>query len=229
MLALVASLGLWLALSAEVETAVSVDDRDYLQKIMAETGLSPLPAQPSSQQETDFILAAQHAVLQLAPVDKALPLDQSREPKDLYAARHGLCYDRSRVLEKLYRAAGFEARHVSLYSLREHSLVAALLTPQVSSHAVTEVRTARGWLLVDSNRRWISLTADGEPVPLARIQAQSGAPLPRWDARNAEMPKFYMEPFAAVYGLYSRHGRFYPPFNPIPDINWAEFKFNLGL
>jgi hypothetical protein len=52
MLALVSSLGLWLALSAEVETAVSVDDREYLQKIMAETGLSPLPAQPSSQQES---------------------------------------------------------------------------------------------------------------------------------------------------------------------------------
>ena len=32
--------------------------------------------------------------------------------------------------------------------------------------------------------------------------------------------------FIYIIGLYSRHGRFYPPYNFIPDINWGEFMYN---
>jgi hypothetical protein len=33
--------------------------------------------------------------------------------------------------------------------------------------------------------------------------------------------------FTYVIGLFSRHGRFYPPFTPIPDVNWRQIVYNL--
>ena len=38
--------------------------------------------------------------------------------------------------------------------------------------------------------------------------------------------EIYLHSFIYVYGLYSRHGRFYPPYNFIPDINYREFIQN---
>jgi hypothetical protein len=32
--------------------------------------------------------------------------------------------------------------------------------------------------------------------------------------------------FVFVYGLYSRHGGFYPPFVPLPDFDWAQLHHN---
>lgn len=37
----------------------------------------------------------------------------------------------------------------------------------------------------------------------------------------------YEQPFTFVYGLYSRHGQFYPPYNFVPDINCGEFVKNV--
>ena len=37
----------------------------------------------------------------------------------------------------------------------------------------------------------------------------------------------YEQPFTFVYGLYSRHGQFYPPYNFVPDINYDEFVNNV--
>ena len=44
-----------------------------------------------------------------------------------------------------------------------------------------------------------------------------------------EKPPFniYMKPFIYIYGLYSRHGKFYPPYNLVPDINYGEFIQNV--
>jgi hypothetical protein len=40
------------------------------------------------------------------------------------------------------------------------------------------------------------------------------------------LPEIYGAPFTYVYGL-SRHGRFYPPYNAVPDVNWGELAQNL--
>src|SRR3546814_13565188 len=101
----------------------------------------------------------------------------AREPKDLYAGQSGECYDRSRSIEKLLRLAGFEARHVSVYSVTDgSSVLGVLLTPGTSSHAVSEVLTQRGWMLVDSNARWIGLKAS-QPISAEEIKA--GKPHPQ--------------------------------------------------
>ncbi len=130
------------------------------------------------------------------------------------------------MIEKILRHFGFETRHVSIYSKEESDwAIVSILTPGVSSHAVTEVLTKKGRLLVDSNAPWISVDTDRQPIPVDTIQSISE------DKRSINWPKkppskLYLNPFTFVYGLYSRHGKFYPPYNFIPDINYREFIQN---
>jgi len=37
----------------------------------------------------------------------------------------------------------------------------------------------------------------------------------------------YQESFSFIYGLYSRHGKFYPPYTFIPDVNYVELIQNI--
>lgn len=161
-----------------------------------------------------FILEVQERVLAAAPIDREIPVGQTRELTDVLDAGHGLCFDRSRAIETVLRAHGFEARHVAIFSTEETgSALKSLLSRGVRSHALTEVRTDRGWLLVDPNQRWIGLTEDGR---LARLDDLAGK------TYRTELPDILSRPFTAVRGLHSRHGGFYPPYVPVPDISWPE-------
>ncbi len=200
-----------------VETEVTPADAAALAGI-----LTGVPRARSGVLADDIatIRAVQAAVLQTAPIHRPIPHGQTREPADLVRAAAGLCYDRSRAIEKALRLLGFDVRHVFLLSTAAHSPLAALVTPGVASHAVTEVETVAGWLVVDSNAPWISVDRTGRPVSMADLQD-----------RLADVPPvpdgIYREPVWPIYGLYSRHGRFFPPFNGIPDVHWGELLGNL--
>jgi hypothetical protein len=178
------------------------------------------------EQEIAFISTVQDRVLSAAPSDREIPEGQSRELTQLIRAGHGLCFDRSRAIETVLRTYGFEARHAAIYSTaKTGSALKSLVTPQVQSHALSEVKTSRGWMLVDSNSRWIGLTTSGETVELAEVPKLRFA---HWDSLARDpLPRIFGGPYTWVYGLYSRHGRFYPPFNAVPDLNWAELTANL--
>jgi hypothetical protein len=207
-----------------VENSVTDEDRSYISFYTANL----LPASPESSYEDElrFIQGVQDAVLSVAPVNKGLDRGAEREPKDLYLARKGLCFDRSRVIEKILREYGFRTRHIFLYSVRERGALTAFFTPGVLSHAITEVQTERGWLVVDSNDRWVSLDRSGSPRGMLDIQkAVQGESVIDWESQP---PPIYSDiaPTVFVYGLYSRHGEFYPPYNFIPDVNYGELIEN---
>ncbi|ODA68687.1 hypothetical protein A7A08_00519 [Methyloligella halotolerans] len=173
-----------------------------------------------------LVRAVQRAVLDAAPVDDGIPLGQARELSDLMKRGKGLCYDRSRAIETVLNHYGMRTRHVSIFSTRESgSTLEALATPRIPSHAVSEVLTEKGWMAIDSNRPWIGLTADGRAIGVADLQSDARK---EWAQEvEADVNPIFRRPFTFVYGLYSRHGRFYPPYLPIPDINWRQFLYNL--
>ena len=211
-----------------VPTTLSDDDARYIHAMLEERGVRELVLQDTSTFDGEIrtIVAVQDAVLARAPEDKGLPLNTEREPKFLYEARHGLCFDRSRAIEKALILIGFEVRHLAVYDTSHtESAVVSLLTPGISSHAVSEVHTSRGWLVVDSNTRWISLDSGNTPRSAADLKraviAQSEVPL--WSPINREsMSGIFGTRFTFVPGLYSRHGRFYAPFTIVPDVNWGD-------
>ena len=236
---LTAALVLWVLLSAgavfvffshRVSTSVTKADRAAIASFMAESGLTRLPSGPTPyDRQIAFLGAVQAAVLEAVPGNEGVPLNMCREPVNLLRSRSGLCYDRSRLLEKIFRAYGFKVRHAALYSLKseDSSVLAVLMKPGAASHAVTEVLTARGWILVDPNAPFISLDAKGFPVSLDHMaQDAESRQIIYSKTYAAAMNPFYQRPFTVVYGLYSRHGRFYPPFDRVPDIAWGEFWEN---
>lgn len=183
-----------------VSRAVTPADRFYGLLMLSEAGYGNILASVVGQrlpasfsQRIRLIAAVQDAVLKETGSDVPIPLDRPRELMDLYRSRSGSCYDRSRGIEKLLMVLGFKTRHVAIYDNQDNS------------HALTEAKTAEGWVMVDSNTRWIGPPAISSQLP----------------------PAILARPHALIYGLYSRHGRFYWPYLPIPDVNWRELLYNL--
>lgn len=209
-----------------VDTSVTADDARAIQGTLSGVAASPQDRKPGYEDEIRTIAAVQRAVLEAAPGNVGLALDRPREPRDLFEARSGLCYDRSRAIEKALRYLGFATRHVSIYSTVDTgSALKSLVTQGVPSHAVSEVLTGNGWLVVDSNAAWLSLDARGGPLSIDAIAdaAKNGT---RLQFRSPPPTDIYLHPFTRVIGLYSRHGRFYPPYDPIPDVNYGELLQN---
>ena len=207
-----------------VDNSLTEEDRQYIPMYLS--GVAPLQENPTYEDQLSFIILVQRSVLNMAPRNVGLPFSQKREPKELYLAKTGLCFDRSRVIEKILRYSGFETRHVSIYSKEKtDSTIKSLITPGVSSHAVTEVLTKNGWLIVDSNEPWVSTDKNIQPVSIENIQQSvENSDRIKW---GKEPISIYLKPFTFVYGLYSRHGYFYPPYNFVPDINYGEFIQNV--
>lgn len=216
----------------DVSSALTLDDKAYAERILRESGHGDLVGQTRPAafgDQVDAILAVQDAVLSIAPGTEGIPFDQPRELRDLYKARSGLCFDRSRAIEQILKYLGFEVRHAAIYSTKKTgSKLRSLLTPKTQSHAVTEVKTDRGWMVIDSNKRWIGLTRSGEPVDLATVQETAAFSREAWDPRLKDgMNPILAAPFTYVLGLYSRHGRFYPPYVSIPDVDWSQIPYNV--
>lgn len=214
---------------SRVDNSITAEDRVYIDKILEEGGVKPVSRQQSYSDEEEYIKAVQRAVQSLAGKGECSPPGSTREPKDLYIRRRGESYDRSRVIEKMLRSAGFKTRHIMLFSTSEAgSRLKALITPGFMSHSITEVLTRRGWLVVDPDEQWISVSRSGEPMPLRAVQSDLDKRVILWgETEGATMPFWYRQHFTYVYGLYSRHGKFYPPYNFVPDINWSEFFYNI--
>lgn len=209
----------------QVDNAITEEDKIYIEKIMQDEKVTSPSGFISYEEEITLINNIQNSVFKIAHDNIGIPYNSPREPKDLYLAKSGLCYDRSRSIEKISRYFGFQTRHVSIYSTENtHSPFQSLITPKTSSHAVTEVLTLKGWIVVDSNDTWISLDKHGNPVSIEQIQSLNN----RIISWSKPLPNdIYKKPFTFIYGLYSRHGRFYHPYNFVPDINYKELMQNI--
>ncbi len=212
----------------QVDNEISGEDEQAIGKALGTFLEGPNADDMIFQEEVDFIRQVQGAVLGEVPVNSGIPHGMPREPKDLLARGEGLCFDRSRFIEKALRQFGFETRHIAIYSTAETgSAIKSLLTPQVRSHAVTEVLTSRGWMVVDSNEPWLALDKGDLPVSIDQLSELDVSGMVE---RLVSQPEtsIYAGGFTFVYGLYSRHGMFYPPYDRVPDINVAEFSQNMS-
>ena len=80
--------------------------------------------------------------------------------------------------------------------------------------------------LSEEDRRYISIDKNGQPISIKTMQlAVEGILSIQW--HKGPPTNIYEQPFTFVYGLYSRHGQFYPPYNFVPDINYGEFVKNV--
>jgi len=196
-----------LATYANVPTAPSEQD----EQTFFEMGLHQL----SFEQQLTLIRSVQSEVFERAPLGKGIPDYLPREPADLMRFGQGLCYDRSRTFDKAFDYLGFESRHVYLLYKNDKTFWRALFYKGQPSHAVTEVKTRKGWLFVDSNTAWVAVTRTGEPVGADDVWR-------RFDEFD-NPPPYLRDPWWAIRGLYSRKGQLYGAGIMFPELNWADF------
>lgn len=230
--AIVLAMVLLVAGSQNVSTTVTPEDAEYAEQILLAAGYTGERRQFGDllqfESQVRAIAAVQDAVLIASPISAGVALDRQREPKDLFLLKQGLCFDRSRVIEKLLTYLGLEVRHVAVYATASRSTLGALLTPEHRSHAVSEVRTSKGWLLVNSNKRWLGVDANRNPVSTLGLKKLSNRRGPWASESKARINPIFLKDYVFIYGLYSRHGRFYPPFTPFPDVNFRQLVSNLS-
>jgi len=179
-------------------------------------GLARAKEALSFEQEVLLIRDTQGVILQKSPLKKGIPKGASREPGDLFKYGYGLCYDRSRALDKAYKYLGFESRHVfMLYRRNDDPFWKVLLSRGRLSHAVTEVKTSRGWLVVDSTSPWVSVDKQGNPLDADHMSLNP--------ARFAGIPEYMARPAWSIRGLYSRHGQFFHAYPVGPELSYVDF------
>ena len=149
--------------------------------------------------------------------------------KNLYNSKAAYCGDRARYIDKALRYLGYTTRYASLYHNDEkRGFVSTLLTrtsyESSESHALIEVKTSKGWMIVDTRHKWISLTQANQPISLEELKDKELAYF-QWNNRNKEEAWPLLDKnYYIIYELYSRHGQFYAPYTRyIPDINWFGF------
>ena len=200
-----------LAFYTNVPTDLTPEDK----AVFLEIGMKEPNVSLSFEAQLAKITRLQQEVFKRAPVGEGIDEYESREPADLLRAGQGLCYDRSRMFDKGGNFLGLEARHVYLLYKQDKFFLSALMTKRHQSHAVTEIKTSKGWMFVDSNTPWIAVTRDGEPVDADNVWK-------RFD--EFENPPLYLkDPWWAIRGLYSRGGHFYRPYIRFPELNWSDF------
>ncbi len=212
----VVAVGLAVLVGLSAYTNVPTDVTAEDTAVFLEIGLRKPTGPLSFDQQVALIRRVQQEVFLRAPLGDGIPDYESREPADLMRrVRHGLCYDRSRAFDKAFDYLGFESRHVYILFKQDRSFVRALLHHGQASHAVTEVKTSKGWMLVDSNTEWIALTRQGEPVDADAV----------WQRYSEfdKAPEYLNHPWWAIRGMYSRKGHLYAPYVPFPEFNWPDF------
>lgn len=200
-----------LALYTNVSTEVTKEDKD----VFVELGFKQPRSSLTFDEQISLVSRLQTEVFKRAPLGEGIDLYAAREPADLMRVGHGLCYDRSRTFDKGMNFLGFESRHVYVLYRQNKSFLSALISHGQASHAVTEVKTSKGWLFVDSNTAWVAVTRSGEPVGADDVW--------RRFSEFDNPPAYLKDPWWAIRGLYSRKGHFYAPYVLFPELNWPDF------
>lgn len=217
---------------SNVSRDITEEDKIYVEKILQRSGydVQNLENTNQFQKQISSIRAVQDSILNETPKQDFIAYGQSREPKDLMGRGGAHCGDRSRFLDKALRLLGYQTRYLSAYDTSNvsHPLFAlAVKNTSATSHALLEVKTEKGWMLVDSVSRWIALTQEQKIYSAADWQKEESKENVLWDrAQSGKIYSVLENQFSYFYGLYSRHGKFYPPYVPVPDINWQEFVLN---
>ena len=201
------------AVYTNVSTDVEPQDRVVFEQVLH---LKPLRYPKTFADEIMVIRVIQQRTFEHAQVGAGIPDFQPREPIDFLNKGEGLCFDRSRTTDKALEYIGLPSRHVYLlFRQGDQGFWKSLLAYRHPSHAVTEVKTSKGWMYIDSNSQWIGLTRDSLVVSADDILKRS--------AEFNSIPEYLNHPWWAIRGMYSRKGQLYPPYVLFPDLNWIDF------
>ena len=214
LLALLILLGIIILCYHNVNNSITNDDHNTFLKM----GRLEIKDTLTHQQ---IINALYTQCAQLIRTDQPIPIKHEREPSDLFNAKSGYCYDWSRTFSKLLRYHGFQARQVSVY--QTEGKWSGLFKREITSHAGVEIFLNLEWIYFDPYSGWWAEDISGNLYTTMEVINTR----PAWKRRCPQkLYDMYKKGGHCLYGVYSRHGLFYPPYNFIPDYNLKEFLAN---
>jgi hypothetical protein len=221
--------------AASKRPKVSGEDQVYLQRFLQEWNITSTAAQAhaSFDSEIAFLSTVQKNIFQSIRHEKISPNDFGNVSY-YFANRKGECYDRAVLMEKILISYGFEFRHVFIYysPMRGTNETKGIdfFKPGTLSHAMTEVKTSKGWMAIESNTDCIGLGLDGNVLSvraIERIMKEKGT-IELKTPCTSGLPFWKKYPnFNYAYGVYSRHGMFLKPHLPVPGYNLRMLLYNI--
>lgn len=216
--------------ATSVEVDVKDSEKKLITKYISQNGISVDNIHGSFDTQISFIKAVNNLLINKLKQKKHKKLSLS--VKKLLNTNYGVCYDRSFLLEKILKVYGFQTRHVYAVDLSEYSnsfIYNFFFVKNLPSHAISEVYTKQGWLIVDSSYNWISLDSNNNPVSFQKLKKLKSIDW-KYQPEDRVKKMFYDTSLMRsyfIYGLYSRHGNFFYPFLLSPEIEYREFLSNL--
>jgi hypothetical protein len=222
---------------------VTRTDRVYIDSFLSIWKMKIDPAQlhRDFELERKFIESLQaHTFESLESKLYPIPTDSVGSMRFYFNQREGACYDRAIFMEKFLEIAGFDTRHLYIWfpPKEEKNSWTSLLKKKLHSHALLEVKTLRGWMVVETFTRFIAIDPNNQPYDIQKLRSIQQDPNATDSAVKQVFP-WYQESggFQFVYGLYSRHGRFLQsPFESLlrtagipsilPDYNLRMLLYN---
>jgi hypothetical protein len=195
---------------------VTKTDRAYIDSFLTEWKVSAQPdsIHSSFDKEIDFISTIQDSVLQSIRHDM-IKYNQVGDCKIYYTGRKGSCYDRAIFMEKIFSSYGFPIRHLYLYFNSDSTPIATfdIFNKGLTSHAMLEVKTKNGWILVGTNGNWLALDQEKNPLKIQQVREVlkkgSFTPYKKTNIGITFYETFQIPSnFKVIYGVYSRHGEF---------------------
>ena len=206
----------YVLVSMSVSKSISKDDKYITKLLNVDKECLKLN---SYEQEIKCIKTIQESQLNLIKGTACRGKYINLGSKEVINQNTACCFDRSRITEQALQIYGFKVRHVFLIKITSNFL--ELFKPKTPSHAVTDVFTSKGWLGVDSNESFITISEDGTPYPY-RQGIEFGLTKKYSDVDFYDFPTFH------IVGIYSRNGKFFKPYLPFfPEINFGDFVYNL--
>ena len=169
------------------------------------------------------------------------------EPSIYLKNGYGCCNVKSRFIEKILIYYNFDVRHLAIYRVKNY-LDFFIPSKNVISHSSTEVKTSKGWMYVDSVDNFVGVTKSFRPItskeylninkeklindfiPSIEIDELYKAMANDYNLWNMKHNVWNDKDFKIliIYGLHSRHGKFYDPKFKVnvPDISWLDFIYN---
>lgn len=208
----------------EVKKKLTLSDSKYIELILSDFNIDKeiIFNDLEYKSKIQFIHSIQKQIVNNPNSNKMIKKNYDREPKNYYKIKPNICYDNSRVMQKIFNYFGIETTQLAIYSKSSTWPIFKLFFfPKLPSHSLTIIHLEDKKLIVDSTNNFISLDKDLNSIPLNSIKQNYDT---NWKYSKPH-PIFGNDHFV-IYGLYSRHGKFYRPFWHFPDINLSEFKLN---
>ena len=208
----------------EVSKELTKDDIFYIELLLDDFGINKKTdlKNLNFDEKIYFIKTIQKKIIGPGYENRPIAKYNEREPKDYYNLSPSSCFDNSRIMQKIFNYFKIQTIQVAIYDKKSsYAWFQLFLKPKLASHSVTIAFIDDKKILIDSTENFISIKNDNNIINIKDVD--------KYYYTNWKFEKphpLFSDKFFYVYGLYSRHGKFYKPYFYFPDINFSEFKFN---